>query len=557
MTARRLYLLLCALLAGSVVFSPVENPDLYWHLAAARDMLRAGRVPAAEAWTWTLAGAPWIDFEWLSQLVYWGLWRAGGYAGLLAFKLALFAGVWFATLMTLRLYGVGFAGIGVALVAWALGLLPGMDVRPENFSLLFFAYGVLLLEGWRLGRLRYDRSRWLPLTAAVFCLWANLHGGFAFGMVLIGAYGVGRMAQETSWKPFREHLELGLAAIAGSLINPAGWDAYRVLLRHQADLPVMQAHLKEWGPVSIDNPWQWPFLVLVGATFGLVLYRMLKTRRIEYPHLIVLGYFALQANAYGRHTSFFVLFAVPALAWTLGQVKLPARLERERMSAIPALLALSGLFLSVYAWPYHFRGSIKDERYAMRDLAAYLEAERATLAPLKMFNLWQQGGYLELALPPEYQHYVDGRYLFHSFLPKLWAVQESPRAFKDFLDEEGIELVLLDRQPHAFPVEMRLPGGDPVAVVRPYFLFFLPTPDWALLHWDERGMVFVRRDRVPAGWLKGRELRWLRPGDIDYLDLTRKRGELPVKALEAELERLEKRVPGLTETAIFRNWLKK
>ena len=70
----------CAAAAAACALLPFANPDLFWHLNAARRIVETGAIPRADWLSYTRAGAPWVDFEWLSQLLWLGAFRgaAGG-----------------------------------------------------------------------------------------------------------------------------------------------------------------------------------------------------------------------------------------------------------------------------------------------------------------------------------------------------------------------------------------------------------------------------------------------------------------------------------------------
>src|SRR5262249_7787642 len=93
--------------------------------------------------------------------------------------------------------------------------------RPHLFSMLFAVVLLLMLE---------SDERWaLWLIGPMFALWANLHGGWAYGLIVLGAYIVGDAAEwkwgadAARWRPrTRRHaVALGLAAL-GTLLNPYG-----------------------------------------------------------------------------------------------------------------------------------------------------------------------------------------------------------------------------------------------------------------------------------------------------------------------------------------------
>ena len=45
---------------------PAQN-DTFWHLRAGADIWRTGQVPRVDSYSFTAAGAPWPDHEWLWQ----------------------------------------------------------------------------------------------------------------------------------------------------------------------------------------------------------------------------------------------------------------------------------------------------------------------------------------------------------------------------------------------------------------------------------------------------------------------------------------------------------
>ncbi len=72
----------CAAGALAAFCLPIVNPDVFWHLSAGRWMAEHGGFPRADWLSATMAGRAWADFEWLAQLLWYGLERAFGMGGL-------------------------------------------------------------------------------------------------------------------------------------------------------------------------------------------------------------------------------------------------------------------------------------------------------------------------------------------------------------------------------------------------------------------------------------------------------------------------------------------
>src|SRR5437764_591576 len=80
---------------------------------------------------------------------------------------------------------------GRAARRWRAGLLAALasgvhwSARPHVFTFLGTAVFAALLDGWHTGRLS---RRWLWALPLAMVVWANAHGGFLIGLVLLGAY---------------------------------------------------------------------------------------------------------------------------------------------------------------------------------------------------------------------------------------------------------------------------------------------------------------------------------------------------------------------------------
>ncbi len=82
-------------LAALAALTPVADSDIWWHLAAGREMIARRGFLWADPFSLGARGRPWIDLHWLFQLGSYGLFRLGGLAALVAGKAILVAaGAW-------------------------------------------------------------------------------------------------------------------------------------------------------------------------------------------------------------------------------------------------------------------------------------------------------------------------------------------------------------------------------------------------------------------------------------------------------------------------------
>src|SRR5438067_13810645 len=139
-------------------FTRPTDPDWWWHLRTGRLIWEQRAIPAADPYSYTNAGRPWVVHEWLFEVLTYLGYRALGYNGLsLVLGLVLLATFTLHYLL-LRALGAGRVLAGL-LVAWS-GLLTFMTVtmRPQIFSYLFLAVELWCLYLYRSGR---RRAVWL------------------------------------------------------------------------------------------------------------------------------------------------------------------------------------------------------------------------------------------------------------------------------------------------------------------------------------------------------------------------------------------------------------
>lgn len=505
---------------------PIYNPDLFWHLSAGRWIAREGAVPRADFLSFTLTGAPWADFEWLSQLLFHWMHQAGGLPALWALKVLMLALSARLFLLTLSLYGLPSLHRAAALVVWSLAALARSDIRPELFSIFLFSALILALEGYRVQNLRLQSMRLSPVAFfAVFALWANLHAGFVFGLLLLFCV---TAAEVWARKPWRLLALCTLAAAAGALCTPYGLGPYIVSAEHWFGRAGMTAYIQEWQPMTLRNAFHWPFWLVLGLFAAALAW----CRRCLAPGLLLAALvFGVNALLHARLAAYFCALALPlAFSLTAGWAVTP----RLRRSALAGAAVVAGFLLSTLpglSWAGFF-----DARHVPARAAAFMETQRPQVEGLRLYNEWEWGGYLAWRLP-WHKVFWDGRYIFHDLLAQSGPAAKDPGSWQDFMERQGLEGALMQNRAAPFPTRRLYPDGETRVFLRPWYLQYLPRSAWALVYWDEKTLFFLRRDAVPADWLKSHEYRYLLPRDEDAFADALSRGEIPAGPLAAEKAR--------------------
>src|SRR5919204_2826158 len=156
-------------------------------------------LPSTDALTIWTHGRHWVDQQWLGQLVFYGLYAAGG------IKLALLGHVAAAgSAFTLIVIAARRRGASVRSVCWIalpsifLLIWSSWNARAQSLALVLFV-GVV----WLLVRDARTPSRRVFFVFPLLVLWANIHGTAITGALLVVLLGV-TYAFERRRQPLRE-----------------------------------------------------------------------------------------------------------------------------------------------------------------------------------------------------------------------------------------------------------------------------------------------------------------------------------------------------------------
>ena len=547
MPTRRWFLPAAFLCSLAACLTPIANLDLPWHLSAGRYIVEHRQVPTVDFLSWTKAGEPWIDFEWGTEVLDHKLAAAGGVAALWLFKVAVFAALMALFVAFLRLRRLPDLWIALALPPFVLSLVPFVDIRPELASYLFCLAQLYVLEARRAGALRLKPVALLLLHAALYALWANLHAGFPLGLALCLLYGAGEAAEG---KPDGLWFGLAAAGLFGTLLNPYGPRIYAVFLSHWEQMASLRHYVLQWGPLNPMNLFQRMSALLFAFCAAALAFVFVSGRRPPYAHALTVAGFGLLAAFASRQAAYLSLTAFPLALSAFEPLPSPSWWTRLRPYALGALLVFLGATgFQVLRNGRLFSGIDATGRRSPVAACDFLKRNKDVLAPLRLYNSWNYGGYVGYALGPDFKVFMDGRYLFTEFLPLIQRALRGPAAWQEFLKERGVELVIVEKT----GIAVNVPNGRTV-IRRPIDVFFMPQSEWALVYWDSRAEVFVRRSAAPRDWLQRNEFRAIFPGDEQFMTLRLLGGALPPAAALAEVSRYVGEIHDPAESEKLARW---
>jgi hypothetical protein len=290
---------------GSVVLAlasmTTADPDLWGHVRFGLDIIRDGDVHARDPYSFT-ADRPWVNHEWLAEVLFAAAYAGLGPGGLVLLKVVLVLSAGVLMFRTLRIGASEHQSRMLMLIVVAALMPMAQSVRPQLFSILGFA--AVLGE--------------LTMCAVV--------APVAFSAAPL------------------ERLRIAAAVVAAVLapaVNPYGLALIGFLME---TLRVARPDITEWGPVfgaGVDSIALWLWITSVAAYWC---YRGFWRRHGAYA--VTLLVFAILSFQVVRLVGFFALVTVaccPSMARTRAAAdQRPVRLSAERLVLAVGLCASLG-----------------------------------------------------------------------------------------------------------------------------------------------------------------------------------------------------------------------
>lgn len=492
LTLNRLLMMVTIAAVFVMAFRTPIDSDTLWHLRAGEWQIDHRALLQTDFFSHTRQGQHWINHSWLSQIILFASYAALGNAGL-AFYTAILAtaGMLF---IYLQLEGDTLIR-GFVLILASAAAASFWSPRPQMIS--FFLSCVILYLLWLYQKRGRDRLWFIP---PIFVLWANLHGGFAIGFILIILAMLGAGARwlfdnifshptEPSEKPtfvpiFRLGV-IGLVSAAAVSLNPYG-PSMLVYPFQTVGIGVLQNFINEWGSPSFHQAFTWPFLWMLLAILVVV---GVSGRRLDWCDAILVAGTAYSAMLAGRNIATFAVASAATLsehasAWAARQGyhinwnRPPRSIGLALINWLLLLLVLvAGVIKILYALTPQIAADAQRASQPV-DAVKYLETNHPA-GPI--FNNYNWGGYL-IWVARDYPVYVDGRTDLYDdeFLTVYLNTYSAQDGWDANLDKDNINLVLIE-------------PASPLARVLAY------DDHWEKTYEDSVAVVYLRKQPLDAG----------------------------------------------------------
>jgi hypothetical protein len=461
---------LAAILLMACFSTEVADSDTFWHLQTGRYLLERHQLPIPDPFSFTTyMGKPLpmeetmraynLTFEWLAQIMIYIVYAVGGFGGLVLWRASLmtaFCGL--AGLWAWRRSQDFYRALAAAFVTAFVASYFNSD-RPYQVTYVMIVATILILE----------YRRWMWLLPPMFLVWANCHGGFVMGFVVLGAY-----CAESLWQRFRGRPEVDerrlwlvtAVCVPAAFLNPNGFLTLYILAAYKQSS--LMSTIYEW-----QKPALWPpsflSLLLLSAAAVLVWQRR-RTRLVDW---LLLGLFGAAYFSAVRNSNLVGLVAPVLIA-----AYLPGKRVLPRWTEWAAAALLAAAIVVPFARGRAFQLRSAEWKYPA-GAADFLLAHHITQP---MFQSFEKGGYLIWRDWPQERSFIDGRCLNETvFADYLRMVKYLPGT-RDLLNRYGIEVVVMN----AFEANSGATYVLPLALADP------SEKEWKMVYADAGAAVFMR-----------------------------------------------------------------
>jgi hypothetical protein len=484
----------CAVLSAFFTYFPLTDADIFWHLAAGREMVARKHFLYNDPFSFTLKSAPWTDLHWLFQIVVYSLFKLGGYRALLVFKLTAvgFVSVLLCKTFPLKRYAL-ITAVCTPVAFFQVRYL--IDVRPILITILCMALYVYLFEHAR--RTGKNRLLWLCLPLQI--IWTNSQGLYMIGPFIIGAYWLEEVSdyiKRKEKKPIGISLVFLLSILSCCInpyglsglvlpfklfgrINPSGSNIFSMNISENIPLFSLTGHDAVYRTMALC------LAVVTGVLF------LLNRKKIRIAHLILFCGFLLLALIAMRNVLLFTIIAIPLIGYSVAYgdfgdlfKKVPRKFE-SWIFGILIIAVFSALSVVVYC-QVKIIAVFPPQRVIspFRFPEKIVERLEQNPVPGEMFNDIRYGGYLIWRLYPQKKVFIDTRLIIRSprFFAEYLLVCDDPALFPQVAGKFNVTQVIL---PSAiFPLYFKL------------IKWLYQSDEWHLQYTDGASVLFVKNEAL-------------------------------------------------------------
>lgn len=483
--------------------------DIWLHLKAGEFILQNKIIPTQDIFSFTVLGKPWVDHEWFFQALTYLIYSRWQIDGLIFLECVLII----SSFLVLFIMGYkvlkSYLEVGVFILLVTYASLSRFNIRPDMFSLFFFALFLYIL------RFRIDKKIiWLILP--IQFLWVNIHGYFFLGPLLVFFFIVAEFLRRKlkflpkQWKEefalsdavYQRLKILFFLSVLISFFNPQGFKGalYPLYILKEVlfgKSAVFFKHIQELQPtISMTKSVGYHYYIIIVICLVSMAVNLRSLKIIDLLLFPIFFLFSLKV----RNIAFFSFVGYTVIISYVGSAinKVSAGLKAEtRFRQALYFWVKFALLITLIVWLWLRINSIInnsyyydfdnyklksilfgiDERHYPKGAVDFILEHKI---PGQMFNDFNSGAYLIGRGYPERKVFIDGRTELHGaeFFRQYQSLMEGDVSmFKQVMEKYNLSAILLSTT-----------STHPPEIITHIY----KSPEWQLVFFDDTGIVFLK-----------------------------------------------------------------
>ena len=464
-------------LLGILLFHGITsiNNDIGRHLKLGEIIWKTTSIPDTNFFSYTVPEFPFMNHHWLSEVIMYGMYVAGGFKLLIIAKIVLAIGAFYAVWNAVKQKSFFFGTFGF--ITGISIFIERSEMRPEIFSYLFLGLFLFILF-----RAKYDHNlKWLWILPALQLLWVNTHIFFFLGPLLYVLFLIDRFLN----KKFTLSLVWpGSTMLVINMLNPqllqGVLEPFRILREYGYQIIENQSILTLFK-VSAVSVSAWVFLVAVVGSAVLIMFNIRAWRSYAFEFVLA-ALFAYAGFRMIRNIPLFGLAIIPLWSVWGKNIRIPQRVA----NVVPACVIAFAVFIAGSHIAGAFYPAINSPKLfgfttanGAERAVAFIK-ERNLKGPI--FNNFDIGGYVIWKLFPDERVFVDNRPEAYpvEFFEKIYKpMQSNPSVWKEVSDYYKFQMIFFTH-------------GDITPWAQAFLERISKDPEWNMAYLNEDVVVFAK-----------------------------------------------------------------
>jgi hypothetical protein len=462
----------------------LQDADTGLHVRVGEYIIDNFTVPTHDIFSHAIPPPAWTAHEWLAELIFAVIYKPFRLTGVVVFTAFIIAAIYAILFKFLRSSGVSMMVAVLIVVLAASASTIHWLARPHIFSLLLVLIWYIILDTFQ-----YKHKNYLYVLPFLMLLWANLHGSFMMGFMLLIVYIAGNFLKahfvEEQRRDANHRAKLLILffflCLLASLLNP---QFYKILFFPftLTTNTFITDYIYEWLSPNFHG-----FLIYEYMLLLMILVLGISTKRLNAIEAILVLIFTHLSLFAARYIPLCAIIVSPIIGKQIDRIieelKGKGLLKgiistSDNLAAVDSMtkwnlwsiVAVAAVFLMCLIGKVNYQF---DKKKMPVDAVQFLKNQKIEV---RVFNSYVFGSYIIYAAWPQIEVFIDGRADMYNNqqTEEYLKVARVKRGWEDVLKKYDITWIIYNNESALSSV-------------------LLERDDWRLIYSDRVANIFVKK----------------------------------------------------------------